>query len=117
MRDGADGVAGRLQLEQQRVVSGQVEGTVQGALGVREGRSERSAETHPAGEQREQAGDELEGHAGGAAREGVAGAEDHALVQAFDVDIRRFRSLREEAGGGGQPQAATGECCEEQWGA
>lgn len=67
----------RLQLDLERLVAGQVEGHVQGALDLREGRPERAAAPRPAGEQREQTDHELARHPGGAEREGCAGIEDH----------------------------------------
>jgi len=75
------------------VGAGQVEGSVRGEVDLREGRSQQPAEAHSAGKQREQAGNELARHSGGAAREGQAGRQDPAPVSPSDVYLRRFLLL------------------------
>lgn len=88
LRDGADDVRRRLPFVGERVGAEQVEGPVQRQLDLREGRAEQPAAPHQAGEQREQAGDELARHAGDPEREGQVGAAHHPSVSSHDVDIR-----------------------------
>ena len=111
MRGGGDDHVHRLHEEGHVLDAGQVAGLVHGAVDLLQGRAQLLAAAHQAGEQREQAGDELARRAGGAGGEGGAVFEGDKQLQAHDEHLRRLRPLRGAAEGGGEQQEEKSGLC------